>query len=399
MHIPAWKTALAPWLITLVIATAACGGDPATGPRAPAIEEPPAGFLRFTTISSGHSTACGLTAAGEVFCWGAGAGSNRPRLLDDAPALATMDVHGMWGLLLCGLTADGTAHCQRHGEFVAVPAAEPFTAVAAGAANCAHTADGEAFCWTYDTGAGTFAGILGDGGASQGSYLDGTPVAVAGNHRFGVLASTHLTACGITLQQQAYCWGYNSAMNIGDGDPSDDFRREPSAVAGGHAFVSISLSPSHVCAIAVGDTAYCWGSAFFGQLGNPAAETVECPAFSPGECSAGPVPVSGNHDFTTITAGWGHTCALDRNGSAYCWGANFWGQLGTGRRGDGHWENTPARVVGDLRFRTIAAGEYYTCGIATNDASYCWGMNQAGQLGAALPPSFVSTVPHPIAVP
>jgi hypothetical protein len=399
MRSHAWRNALAPWVTTVVIATAACGGDPPTQSIPPDIEPPPPGFLRFTAISAGHGTACGLTAAGEIFCWGAAAGSNRPRLVDGAPAFTTIDVHGMWGLLLCGLTADGTAHCHRHEEFVAVPAAEPFTELAAGAANCAHTADGEAFCWTYDTGHGTFAGVLGDGSASVDGYVDGDPVAVAGDHRFGVLASTHLTACGITVQQHAYCWGNNAALTMGDGNPSGDFRLTPSPVAGGHAFVRISLSPSHACAITAGNRAYCWGAAFFGQLGNPAAVTVACPAYGPGECAASPVPVSGNHGFTRIAAGWNHSCALDQNGWAYCWGANAWGELGTGRRGAGQIEQTPVRIVGDLRFRSIVAGEYYSCGIATNDATYCWGINQAGQLGAGLPPGSVSTVPYPVAVP
>jgi len=38
-------------------------------------------------------------------------------------------------------------------------------------------------------------------------------------------------------------------------------------------------------------------------------------------------------------------------------------------------------VVGGLRFRSIYAGGAQTCGITTDGAEYCWGMNQEGQLG------------------
>jgi alpha-tubulin suppressor-like RCC1 family protein len=393
------RAALAPRLVTLLIAAASCGGDPPTQPLPPAIDSPPPGYLRFTAISAGQGTACGLTADGETYCWGAAVGASRPRLMDDAPAFTSIDVHAMWSLLLCGLDASGTAHCHRRGEFVEVPAAEPFTGLAAGTANCARSAEGVAFCWTYSTGAGTFSGVLGDGSTTADGYVDGTPVSVAGNHRFGVLASTYLSACGITLQQQAYCWGSNAALTMGDGDASDAFRLTPSPVAGGHAFASISLSPSHACAITTSESAYCWGYSLSGQLGNPAAATVPCPGVSPGECAPSPVRVSGTHRFTQIAAGGSHSCALDQGGVAYCWGSNSWGELGIGRRAVGQKEQAPVRIAGDLRFRAIEAGQYYTCAIATNDATYCWGTNQAGQLGANLPPGHVSTVPQPIAVP
>src|SRR5690606_11881882 len=81
----------------------------------------------------------------------------------------------------------------------------------------------------------------------------------------------------------------------------------------------------------------------------------------------------------SITAGYHHTCAVDTDGVAYCWGNNEYGQLGEGsaevRR------TKPVAVVGDLRFNTVIAGGYHTCGVATTGPSYCWGKNAVGQLG------------------
>jgi alpha-tubulin suppressor-like RCC1 family protein len=395
-------------LLTLVAAlmAGACSDSPSSPtPKAPEIEAPPAGFVRFARLSAGEATACGLTAEGAAYCWGAAAGSDRPRRVTGLPALAALDAHGQWGLFLCGLTAMGAAHCHRRGEVVAVPGPAPFAALAAGAAVCARTATGDGYCWTYDTGAGTFAGVLGDGGASDDTYVDGTPVALAGAHRFQAFSSGHLIACGITAEQQAYCWGqHNQSLQMGDGDPSDAWRPAPSPVAGGHAFRSISIGTHHVCGVSTGDIAYCWGLASFGQLGNRDAATSPCPGLSvgtqPGACVASPVHVAGGHYFTTIAAGGDHTCALDREGRAYCWGGNWWGQLGIGRRSSGTapWEWAPVAVAGTLGFRALEAGYYFTCGIATDDATYCWGLNQGGQLGAALHPAEVRTVPHPVAV-
>jgi alpha-tubulin suppressor-like RCC1 family protein len=379
-----------------------CGNSPGVSePQVPEIEAPPAGFVRLVTIAADGQSACGLTADGATFCWGSGAGSgNRPRPLPAAPAFAALDVHDFWGTFMCGLTADGVAHCHRDGGLTTVPAPAPLVAVSAGTASCGRTAGGEAYCWTYSS----FFGILGDGSQAGDVYIIGTPRPVAGGHRFDVLASSHLTTCGITQQRRAWCWGYNSALQIGDADASEHLRLEPSAVAGGHEFRSISLSPSHACALTTNDTAYCWGLAYYGQIGNPAASTTECPATGiagggPAPCVATPVPVVGGHRFTTMAAGWYHTCGVDRDGVAFCWGANAWGQLGNGRRGAGMVEREPVRVAGNLRFRALAAGEFFTCGIAMDDATYCWGSNQAGQLGAGVGPGEVRTVPHPIAVP
>ena len=43
-----------------------------------------------------------------------------------------------------------------------------------------------------------------------------------------------------------------------------------------------------------------------------------------------PVPVSGGHTFTSLTAGGWHTCGLDGSGQAWCWGYEYDGQLGDG---------------------------------------------------------------------
>jgi alpha-tubulin suppressor-like RCC1 family protein len=384
--------------------SAGCGGESSTEPTPPAILDPPAGFLRFASISAGGNTVCGLTAEGTPYCWG-GSLSDRPRRLEAAPRFTTLDVHANGTPpMLCGLTAEGTAHCHRRGEFVTVASPVPFTTLAAGTASCGLGASGAAFCWAYNF-AGLFYGVLGDGGLADGStYIEGTPVPVAGGLLFDVLASTYNTSCAISRERRAYCWTHtNATLQVGDGTTSDGVRAGPVAVAGGHQFESISTSPSHTCAVAPDGAGYCWGHAFFGELGNPAAPTVPCPAAYVGNeqssCAPRPVAVAGGHRFKSIVTGGYHTCGLDRDGRAFCWGGNGWGVLGNGRSGPGMKERTPVPVAGDLRFRALAAGEFMTCGIAVSDATYCWGWNQHGQLGAGLHQGEWRTVPHPVGLP
>ena len=82
--------------------------------------------------------------------------------------------------------------------------------------------------------------------------------------------------------------------------------------------------------------------------------------------------------FTQVSAGSNHTCAITPEKRAYCWGENEAGQLGNGT---GTSSNKPVPVAGGLRFLQVSAGASFTCGIATNNKAYCWGLNIHGQLG------------------
>ncbi|MGE5926821.1 MAG: RCC1 domain-containing protein [Gemmatimonadota bacterium] len=68
-----------------------------------------------------------------------------------------------------------------------------------------------------------------------------------------------------------------------------------------------------------------------------------------------------------------HMCALDAEGRAWCWGQNFYGQLGDGTTQPA---DAARPVLTALRFRSIAAGYATTCAIALDHALWCWGANQ-----------------------
>lgn len=79
-------------------------------------------------------------------------------------------------------------------------------------------------------------------------------------------------------------------------------------------------------------------------------------------------------DFGLVSAGGSHACGLVLD-VAYCWGNNDAGQLG---RADG---TGPGRVDSDLRFFKLAAGGSHTCGLTHAGEVYCWGDGSVGQVG------------------
>jgi alpha-tubulin suppressor-like RCC1 family protein len=194
-----------------------------------------------------------------------------------------------------------------------------------------------------------------------------SPEAVAEPFAQVVAGARH--ACGLTESGRAYCWGRGKQGQLGNGGLDERARMVP--VKDAPRFTRLAAGYYHTCGLAVDGSLRCWGAGGdigAGELGNGS-----------GDGSDVPVRVRGDNSYTSVTAGLTHSCALDRDGAAFCWGRNADGQLGDGTRLD---RLEPARVAGELRFRSLEAGEQFTCGVATDGRAYCWGTNLTGQLGS-----------------
>jgi alpha-tubulin suppressor-like RCC1 family protein len=195
---------------------------------------------------------------------------------------------------------------------------------------------------------------------------------IAGPVRFVTVSVGASPTCGLTAGGEAWCWGANGQGEVGAGDWTIAYTPPASTtarrVAGGLTFRSLSAGRSHVCGLTTAGAAYCWGNNYYGQLGGGDTRNANAP-----------VPVAGGLTFADISAGDGHTCAVTTAGVAHCWGDNGYGQLG-----GGFWGSpalTPTPVTGGLTFVSVSAGSYTTCGILVGGAAYCWGYNADGMAG------------------
>lgn len=212
-------------------------------------------------------------------------------------------------------------------------------------------------------------GDLGSGSASEMSLAPLPVVGLQGGVS-AVDAGMHF-ACAIK-SSALFCWGFNRYGQLGNNIFADEANPVPQPVANMQSGVTKVTSGNYMtCAIKNG-AAYCWGYNGYGQVGSGSTDNKNAP-----------VPVvdmtSGVTDITTSTGDEliGHTCAI-KNGAAYCWGNNSYSQLGDGSSNN---SSTPRLVSGlDSGVTHIVAGGYHTCAIK-NAKIYCWGENYRGQLG------------------
>lgn len=177
-------------------------------------------------------------------------------------------------------------------------------------------------------------------------------------------------ACGLNIVGDVYCWGKNDFGQLGNGAVSAGITHYPQRI-NLTGVTKLALGAYHTCALTTDNKLICWGLNSNGQIGNGTNTNVLSPN------PATPVLTS----ITDVTAGIGHTCAIDVSGAVKCWGEGSGHQLGIGSPVS---QNSPTMTSITSFADKIYSSAFSntTCAKMSDSGNLkCWGNNTNGQLG------------------
>ncbi|WP_284349942.1 Ig-like domain-containing protein [Roseisolibacter agri] len=179
-------------------------------------------------------------------------------------------------------------------------------------------------------------------------------------------------ACDIASGGIVWCWGRNGTQQrVGMAqNASESYSNVPFQLNTTLRFTQISTFGTTTCGIARDGKAYCWGYNGWGNLGNGSSVT-----------SPTPVAVAGGHTFKSISLGGQHSCGVTTDDKVYCWGFNQSSEFGNNTSAS---SNVPVLAANGMSFAKVSGGNDVTCGVTAGGQGYCWGHNGAGQLGDGL---------------
>jgi alpha-tubulin suppressor-like RCC1 family protein len=177
--------------------------------------------------------------------------------------------------------------------------------------------------------------------------------------------------CGVTGDGKLWCWGWDAAGAIGASPTEFTTITKATRVGGASNWTSVATGYAYACARTATGAASCFGSNYWGQVGNGTRELVA------GGAVLG--AVAGDYRWDDIGLGDFHTCGID-GGDLYCWGYNASGRVDWANGDESFSE--PKRVAADASWSDVDNGSSVTCGITNGDV-WCWGNNSYGMLGDA----------------
>lgn len=315
------------------------GDGPEWAPQASPVQEATYS-TDWVSVSAGWYHTCALKNNGSLWCWGQetyGELGNGDKLHPIQPSPVPEATRAMnWGFVSAGYWF-----------------------------GCAIKTNRTLWCWGDDT-----YGEIADGPPE--TFGQNAPIQEAtASSSWMSVASGRDHGCGLRGDGTIWCWGRDNYGQIGNGVTTGDQRTPVQETTNATDWSSLTVGDTHSCAIKTSGSLWCWGRDNTGQLGNGATAGDQVSPIQ---------EVTSALDWTSVTAGNGHTCAIKSNGTLWCWGTDGSGQLGNGGvAGDQISPTQESTLATD--WISVSAGNGFTCATKTDGSVWCWGSDSVGQLG------------------
>ena len=164
--------------------------------------------------------------------------------------------------------------------------------------------------------------------------------------------------CVVTKVGAMMCFGSNFYGQLGDGTSAHSFKATvPSGLGSGVLWAVTRYSKT--CAVRENKGLNCWGRGL---------------APTPGDV------VGATSGVLQVSLGENHQCLLNDQFGVQCWGSNLLGEIGILASATS--VANPVKVEGlDSGVVQIAVGGNHSCALLENGGVKCWGSNNKGQLG------------------
>jgi len=166
-----------------------------------------------------------------------------------------------------------------------------------------------------------------------------------------------------------WCWGNNNTGALGDNTVAN--RSSPvQTITLGTNWKQVYAGAYHCAAVKTDGTLWCWGNNLqYGALGDNTIILRSSPVQT----------VAFGTNWKQVACGFNNTAAVKQDGTLWCWGYNAYGQLGDGTIT--HRSSPVQTVAGGTNWKQVSCGDRTTVAIKTDGTLWCWGYNYQGQLG------------------
>ena len=263
---------------------------------------------------------------------------------------------------------------------IQAPASKVVQLLALGTNTCALEESGEVLCWGSNE-----AGIL----HQANLRTTATPTrAIAPGSGIKKIVGSFGHICALSAVGAVGCWGSNYRQQLGlqlANQQQPHFSAESSQVPLPEAATEVAAGSAHNCVIGATGKVYCWGYNVAGQLGDgempsnmgylPTGSGNLTSRWKPASVA---LPLGQELKAREVVAGNMHTCALSGEGRVFCWGSDTQHQLSTNQAmhsASGGGSRVPVAVenLPALPVEHLASGTNHVCALVSDGMVYCWG--------------------------